>query len=293
LARLRLALLQLASHGRELAANLEKGERACREAAARGAELALFPEMWSIGYRGFDPADAADRRAWEGLALTRDDARVARFGALARELGLAVAFTYLERTPAGPRNAAALFDAGGRGVLDYAKVHLGPWNPPDDACVPGDEFPVAALETRAGLVQVGAMICFDREFPESARMLMLNGAELVIVPNACPLDDRAAGIGDVRIAQLRGRAFENLVAVAMANYAAPDQDGRSCAFQADGGRLALAGEAEEIVLVDLDLARLHAFRREHGDRDDPRRPEVYAPLADPGAPRPLREARRG
>ena len=225
---LRVALLQMASCGGDVAANAEKGAAFCRRAAEQGADLALFPEMWSVGYdRGFDPARAEPS----------DGPFVARFRALARELGMAIGVTWLEQTAAKPRNAFALFDARGDAVLHSAKVHLCPWGPPDTACAPGDGFPVATLATRAGPVAVGAMICFDREFPESAKLLALGGAELMLVPNACELDDRASGIGDVRLAQLRGRAFENLVAIAMANYAAPQHDGRSCAFHPDGSTI--------------------------------------------------------
>src|SRR4051794_38026705 len=59
------------------------------------------------------------------------------------------------------------------------------------------------------------MICYDREFPESARVLMLGGAELILTPNACGLDAD-------RLGQFRARAYENMVGVAMANYATPD-----------------------------------------------------------------------
>ena len=52
----------------------------------------------------------------------------------------------------------------------------------------GDEFTVAELDTAKGKLKVGSMICYDREFPESARILMLKGAELVLVPNACPME---------------------------------------------------------------------------------------------------------
>ena len=67
------------------------------------------------------------------------------------------------------------------------------------------------------------MICFDREFPESARILMLKGAEIILTPNACELEAN-------RIGQFRARAMENMVGVAMANYAAPQENGHSVAF---------------------------------------------------------------
>ena len=62
------------------------------------------------------------------------------------------------------------------------------------------------------------MICFDREFPESARILMLKGAEIILTPNACEMEDN-------RICQFKTRAYENMVGVVLANYAAPQQNG--------------------------------------------------------------------
>jgi N-carbamoylputrescine amidase len=288
MARFRIAHLQMASHGLDRAANLAKGEEFCRRAAAGGADLALFPELWSIGYAGFDASDPAARAAWLALAIDRDDPWVLRHRDLARELELAIAVTYLERGSGAPRNTLVIFDRHGQQVLSYAKVHLCPWGPPDDACAPGDDFPVARLESAAGTLRVGAMICFDREFPEAARMLMLNGAELILTPNACDLDDRASGLGDVRIAQFRARAFENLVAVAMTNYAAPQNDGRSVAFGPDGATLAQAGCAEEVIFADLDVAKLRAFREREKLRDTVRCPEKYGAIASTSAVRTIR-----
>jgi predicted amidohydrolase len=271
-APLRIALLQLTAARRDLAANLAKGERALRDAAAAGADLALFPELWSIGFGPFEPADA----------LPRESPAVQGFGRLARELRMAIGLTYLEATAAGPRNALALFDRSGAEVLRFAKVHLCPWDPPDTDCTPGDGFPVCTLDTAAGPVRTGAMICFDREFPESAKLLALEGAELALVPNACTLELRDDPLGALRLEQLRARAWENLFAVALANYAAPQQDGRSVAYYPDGGTACLADEREQIVHVDLDLERVRAYRkREHG-RVDARRPELYGPLATRG-----------
>jgi predicted amidohydrolase len=276
---LRVALLQLVSCGSDREANLHKGVAACRRAAAADADIALFPEMWSIGYTGFDPEQPGEREAWRKLAVPRESAFVTRFADLARELSLAIGITYLEQSGSGVRNALRLFDRRGEPVLDYAKTHLCPWGPPDTACRPGPDLPVATLETRHGRLRVGALVCFDREHPEPARVLGLAGAELVLVPNACDLDDRAGGIGDVRLAQLRGRAYENRMAFAMANYAAPQYDGHSVAYGPDGRCLALGGKEEGLVLAELDLEAARAFARAERRRDEARRPELYAPLA--------------
>jgi predicted amidohydrolase len=269
---LRVALLQLAGAARDRDANLAKGERACREAAALRADIALFPEMWSVAYAPFAPEDA----------LASDSAFVRRFAELARELELAIGVSWLEATAAGARNAFTLFDRRGVEALHTAKVHLCPWGPPDTDCVPGDGFPVCTLDTVAGPVRVGAMICFDREFPEAGKLLALAGAELVLVPNACTLDERDLPLGRLRLEQLRARAWENLFAVAMTNYAAPQHDGHSAAYYPDGGTAVLAGAGEGVVLVELDLERVRAYREQERGRVDARRPELYGALATRG-----------
>lgn len=286
MAALELALLQMAPAGRDLQANLEKAERFCREAAAGGAHLALMPEMWSVGYLPWQTDDPGDHEAWRALAEPRDGPFVSHFGALARELGLAIGVTFLEAWPGAPRNALSLLDARGDEVLSYAKVHLCEWCPPDSGCSPGDGFPVATLETPAGPVRIGALICFDRELPEAGRMVMLGGAELIVVPNACPLHDDPE-VGDVRIAQLRGRAYELSLALATANYARPRYDGHSLAVMPPGDVVAIGGEEEGIVRASIDLDALRDYRRREAVRDGPRCPEKYAAIADPNHRRPL------
>ena len=277
---LRIALLQLAGSGYDREASLERGLAACRRAAAAGADVALFPELWSTGYSFPD----GDLGRWRAQAIERDDPWVVAHADLAAELGMAIAATYLERSPAGPRNAVALFDARGHEALTYAKVHTCSFDVPEQALAPGAAFPVARLETRAGPVTVGAMICFDREFPEAARVLALGGAELLLVPNACELEAN-------RLGQVRARAFENMVAVAVANYAAPQENGHSMvvdpiAFDAEGRsrdtRVFEAGEAEDVYVVRLDLEALREWRRREVWGTRCRRPETYGALVKDG-----------
>lgn len=71
--------------------------------------------------------------------------------------------------------------------MTYAKVHTCDFGM-ESAVTPGEAFGVCDLDTAAGPVRIGAMICYDREFPECARLLMLLGAELVLSPNACHMD---------------------------------------------------------------------------------------------------------
>jgi predicted amidohydrolase len=276
---LTVALLQIEAAGYDQSENLRRGDAACRTAAALAADIALFPEMWNIGY-GF----TGDLERWRAQAVARDGAFVQRFAALAAELGMAVAITYLEAWPGAPRNTVTLFDRHGHETLSYAKVHTCAFDQPEASLTPGEEFPVATLDTAGGPVDVGAMICFDREFPESARILALNGAELILVPNACPMDDNRTG-------QLRARAFEDMVAVALANYPAShdDCDGHSvafhpCVYDKDGESrdvlVVRAGGDEEICPARFDLDEVREWRRTEVWGAAHRRPRSYGRLVE-------------
>ncbi|MFN2250615.1 MAG: carbon-nitrogen hydrolase family protein [Anaerolineae bacterium] len=290
---LRIALLQMAGCGPDAEAAATKGARFCRLARESGADIALFPEMWSNGYTATDPRvwaptydpldlDAEGRRLraeWQAQALPLDGWFVAGFSELARELEMAIAVTLLERHPGAPRNTMVLLDRRGTVALTYAKVHTCDFSL-EAACAPGERFEVCLLDTAAGPVRVGAMICYDREFPESARVLMLEGAELVLVPNACEIERHRRG-------QLRARAFENMVALAMTNYAMPDANGRSTVvspqcFDHDAKSLdnvlVEAGSDEGVVIADLDLAALRDYRRREAWGNAYRKPRAYGTL---------------
>ena len=273
---LKIALLQILPE-RTTEKNLEKGLAACRQAKERGADIALFPEMWSNGYRVWDDpaALAADAVAAEGQFISA-------FGALAAWLDMAIGITCLERYTPGPRNTLILFDRHGKRRLTYAKVHTCDFDV-ERNLTPGDDFPVTALDTAAGPVQIGAMICYDREFPESARILMLRGAEIILVPNACPMEIN-------RLSQLRSRAFENMVGIATCNYPAgkPDCNGHSSAFD---GIAYLPGESdsrdtcileadgrEGVYIAEFDLDKLRAYRENEVHGNAYRHPRKYGLL---------------
>lgn len=269
---LSIALVQFDGCGTDADANLRRGLSACRTAADLGADLVLFPELWQIAYADC-PTDPAGRRAWAARAIGPGDRWLRAFRDTARQAGVAVVVTYLQRWAGAPRNAATVIDRHGRDVLTYAKVHTCGWVF-ERWLTPGDSFPVASLDTACGPVRTGVMICFDREFPESARALMRNGAEVIVTPNACPLTDD-------RVGQFRARAFENMAAVAMANY--PRFGGRSCAFDGvafapDGGPrdhcVAEAGPGEQVVLARVDLDALRRYRRAAPFADAYRSPGV-------------------
>ncbi|MCC6698988.1 MAG: carbon-nitrogen hydrolase family protein [Candidatus Hydrogenedentes bacterium] len=139
---------------------------------------------------------------------------------------------------------------------------------------PGEDFYTGLLDTKAGPVHVGAMICFDREQPESARILMLKGAELILTPNACTLEE-------MRLDQFKIRAWENQVGVAMANYPGPNQNGRSVAYDPGGKCLVLADDSEGVFIADFDLNDLRERRSKAIFGNAYRRPHRYGILSSP------------
>ena len=288
---LKIALLQLAPCG-TLEENLEKGIRYCQLAKEMGADIALFPEMWSNGYNIYNrPVEE-----WKAEAIPVDSDFVNAFGHLAGELGMAIGITLLEQYEDAPRNTVVLFDRCGERKFVYAKVHTCDFDV-ERHLTPGEEFYVTDLDTAHGMVKVGAMICYDREFPESARILMLKGAELILVSNACPMEVN-------RLSQLRGRAYENMLAIATCNYpeTVPDCNGVSsvfdgvaylpelpdsrdtCLLQADG--------KEGIYMAELDLEQLRRYRESEVHGNAYRRPDKYVLLTDEKVERPFIRKRR-
>jgi deaminated glutathione amidase len=229
------------------------------EASAAGAGIVVFPEMYSNGYARFDPDDTAARARWIAAAERVDGDFVGRFREAAKAHRIHVVATFLERAEPKPFNAALLIDPAGRTVLHHRKVHVCDFDSPELACGRGAGFATCEIETGAGPVKIGLMICMDREYPEAARTLSRQGAEIVLVPNCCDLATDTA-CGDVRIAQMRGRAFESVIGIAVANYPAPRCDGHSFAVDACGHIIVTGDASPGLVLATFDLAEIHRTR---------------------------------
>lgn len=276
---IKIALLQI-SPCKTLQENLEKGIKYCKKAREGGADIALFPEMWSNGYNIYDrPVNE-----WKAEAIPVNSDFVNTFGSLAKKLNMAIGITLLEKYENAPRNSLVLFDRSGERKLVYAKVHTCDFDV-EHNLTPGEDFYVTTLDTVSGEVKVGAMICYDREFPESARILMLKGAELILVPNACPMEIN-------RLSQLRARAYENMTAIATCNYpeTVPDCNGGSSVFdgvaylpELEGSRdtcILQADGQEGIYMAELDLEQLRNYRKNEVHGNAYRHPKKYGLLVD-------------
>lgn len=277
--KIKIALLQLLPEN-TLEKQLEKGKSACIEAKKMGADIALFPEMWSTGYK-----IPQDKTELEKQSIPADSNFVLEFKKLAKELQMAIGITFQETNQPKPLNSIMLFDRNGNKVLHYSKVHTCDFDE-EKVLSSGKDFYVADLDLGADKVKVGSMICFDREFPESARILMLKGAELILAPNACPMEIN-------RLSALRTRAYENMLAVGTCNYPSgqPDCNGHSTLFDGiawlrdePGVRDMCKFEApgdEGIYIAELDLDLLRDYREHEIMGWKYRKTETYDILKEP------------
>jgi predicted amidohydrolase len=256
-----VAVLQMQPAPADVEANLAQIAAAARSAALSGAALLVAPEMAVTGYAIWD--DIAR------LAEPRDGPTASRLSALARDARIAVLAGLPEREGSAIYNAAAL--AGPDGATRfYRKCHL--YGPREKAAfTPGSGLsPVFEV----GAMRAGLCVCYDAEFPETARSLALAGADLLLVPTALP---RSGPNDRVSRTLIPARALENHMFVAYAGLCGQENgqayQGGSVIVGQDGEDLARAGLGPALLLAKLE-------RNAHGGGEpDPyltdRRPELY------------------
>ncbi len=248
---------------------LARLDRAAAHAVAEGVDLLVLPEMALTGYN-IGAGAVAGAAEPEGGVLDR------ALSGVAQARRIAILAGYPRRDDANRvLNAIRLVDATGATRATYAKTHL--YGDVDRAqFAPGDGFaPVVSL----GGWRIGLAICYDLEFPETARVLALDGAEIILAPTA-----NMAPFDSVALRMVPTRAEENALYVAYCNLCgsegAFDYVGLSCLCGPDGSDLARAGGGEMTLVADLDRTRLDAARATSTHLAD-RRPDLYRSLADP------------
>jgi N-carbamoylputrescine amidase len=271
-----------------VAANIAKGEKLVREAAARGAQVILLPELFEAPYFCIEQ----DNRHL-GLATTLEDNRAVRyFAGIARELGVVLPISFFERAGQVFFNSIAIIDADGRNLGLYRKSHIpnGPGYQEKNYFSPGDTgFKV--WNTRYGRIGVG--ICWDQWFPETARSMALLGAELFLFPTAIGSEPPPALPVNSREHWQRtqqGHAAANLTPLIASNRyglerSIQDPEGLyirfyGSSFIADsmGAKVAEAGEEGDAVLTaTFDLEALAQLRNNWFVFRD-RRPDLYGNL---------------
>ena len=255
-------IVQTVSHPYDKEGNLRRALLAMEDARAKGASLILFPEMYLTGY--------LIRYRLAELAEPLEGPSVAALRARATELGLAVVLGLPLADPEGgkPANALLFIDRDGSVPGVARKTHM--FGGEEKMFAPGGEL--RAFDTSLG--RVGLMVCYDGEFPETARTLALDGAELLCMcaANMTPYED-------YHPVYMRARAMENTVHTLYCNYVGDERRfhycGQSCAYDPAGRILAESGTDEETVLtVTVDPARREAVLRDLNYLAC-RRPELY------------------
>jgi N-carbamoylputrescine amidase len=268
---MRIALIQQHATG-DIDANVARAIEASRQAAAEGAKLIAFAELAFTPFYPQYPA-SGDIRA---LAEPVPGPTTERFGALAKELGVVFVLNVFERADDLTYDCSPVIDADGSiagrtrmvHITEYPCFHERQYYAPGDLGAP-------VFETSAG--RIGIAICYDRHFPEYMRELGLNGAEIVVIPQAGLVDEWPEGFFE---AEVRTPAFQNGYFVALCNRVGVEDQlhfaGESFICGPDGAVIARAPSGVDQVLVaDVDPA---STRRSHAKtvlmRD--RRPELYA-----------------
>jgi len=263
--------------------NVENAERLVRQAAAKGAQIILLQELFETPYFCKDQDDANF-----SLAAEADDSPVVEhFGAVAEELGVVLPISFFERAGNVYYNSLAVIDADGKVMGVYRKSHIpdSPGYQEKFYFSPGNSG-FRAFDTRYARIGIG--ICWDQWFPEAARSLALQGADILFYPTAIgsePADKALDSRGHWQRV-MQGHAAANLVPVVASNRIGLEQ-GKSCSvtfygssFIADhtGAKLEEADRSSEsVITATLDLDAIQEARVSWGVFRD-RRPDLYASL---------------
>lgn len=245
----KVAILQKRSCDREMKQNTDTIIANMALAAENKADILLIPECFITGYEL--PIDYQD-------ALTDDCEHINRLCAAAKQYHIGVIATALTQGAEKPQNSAYVINKDGQILMKYSKVHTCDFA--DERCLEsGSEFKVCDFHG----IKLGVMICYDREYPESARVLMMKGAEVILVPNDC-------GAMKPRIQALSTRAYENMVGIAMANPNGANW-GNSCAYSpicwdrngecVDNTILLADDMTEGLYYADFDMNVIRAYRK--------------------------------
>jgi len=268
---MRIALVQQHATA-DQAENLERGLAAIRAAAADGARLVCLAEL---AFEPFYPQTPAGPDAVE-RAETIPGPTIDRLRTLAAELGIVLVPNLFERDGDRTFDTSPVIDVDGRllgatrmvHVPDYAGFHEQGYYAPGDRGLP-------VYETAVG--RVGVAICYDRHYPEAMRSLALDGAQVVLVPQAGAVGEWPDGLFE---AEMRVAAFQNGFFVALCNRVGAEEAltfaGESFVCDPGGNVIARAASgADEVLVCDVDLTAADASHARRLFLPD-RRPELYA-----------------
>ena len=251
--RFKLALAQVSTSD-EKRVNLERGVDLIRAAAERGADLLVLPELF-MAYAPLDKppgeiVSIAERVGGDFVRTLADEAR-------RRRIHLVVGILEKSRkNPEKVHNTVVMVGPDGKVIAKHRKLQLFDSFDYGESSrfEPGSEIE-GAFKTR--MARMGMMTCYELRFPEMARILALQGAELIVVPTAWV----AGRMKEDHLHILaRARALENTVFLAVASQTGRIFTGRSLVVDPFGVSICDAGEEEGLVTVDIDTERVRRVR---------------------------------
>ncbi len=264
-------------------ANVARAEALIRRAAASGANVILIQELFETPYFCKDHAP----RHFDLAHPLEGHPAVEHFRALARELSVVLPVSVFERANRAFFNSLAMVDADGAVVGTYRKSHIpeGPGYHEKFYFSPGDTG-FRVFDTRFG--RIGAAICWDQWFPESARAMALAGAEILLYPTAIGSEPQDPSLDSSAHWQrtMQGHAAANVMPLVASNRIGTEQGekytmtfyGSSFIASHTGEKVAEADrETEAVITATFDLDEVRRYRESWGVFRD-RRPELYRPL---------------
>lgn len=278
----KIAMVQHKTLRPNMEANTERAIRYLTEAKAAGADFVLFPECFLTSYqfpkiceslRPVEEIESDDAFSqWCENALDDESIYLKRIRQAARDLRIGVEITGFTKGKRYPQNSAFVVDRDGSIILKYSKVHTCGFGL-ERYLESGEEFKVCFFDG----ICIGTMICYDREYPESARELMLQGAELILIPNDCD------SIRPFRMRELSVAAMQNMTGIAMANPPGAGA-GCSCAFdpmvwgRKENCIVAAEEQFDGLVYAVFDIGAIRTYR-EAEDLGKYRKPNAYRHLS--------------
>lgn len=268
----------------DLAGNIARAENLVREAAAKGAQIVLIQELFETPY--FCQDQIAE--FFDLAKPAHDSALIDHFAKLAEELDVVIPVSFFEKAGQSFFNSIAIIDAGGEVLGIYRKSHIpdGPGYTEKYYFSPGDTgFEVWVTK----FATIGVGICWDQWFPEAARAMALQGAELLFYPTAIGSEPQDPTIDSAAHWQrvMQGHAAANLMPVIASNRIGTEEGrkGTSLTFYGSsficdqtGAMVKTADrETETVLTAAFDLDGIARQRASWGLFRD-RRPELYAPL---------------
>jgi N-carbamoylputrescine amidase len=277
-----LGVVQCALGG-SVAENVAKVTDLVRAAAARGAGVVLLPELLEGPY--FPRVECDTYFSWARPA--EGHPTIAHFRNLARELGVVIPVSFFERAGPAYYNSVAILDADGSVLGVYRKSHIpdGPGYEEKFYFRPGDTG-FRAWRTKSGVIGVG--ICWDQWFPECARAMVLQGADVLLYPTAIGSEPADPALDTCALWQraMVGHAVSNVAPVAAANRIGNEEGlvfyGSSFIADHRGEKMVELGREEEgVAVAAVDLAEVRRARASFGFFRD-RRPDLYRVLTTGG-----------